>query len=870
MDRTRRVDRCLSVAALAIGTVVLQQGLGAQNCPADLEWPATTTIAAGSVSGGTSIAAAGDAVAWPVSNLTKTLITERHALATTSIAEKPVAIPALGGTVCDPAFGTSITRVTAPGLGLYLTDTFSYGGNWIMTLSTSGGPVILGFDPATGKARLDSSGNPIQITVGAAMIPLSPSGNYCPINHAIWSRKDEGVLYIVACGTRIFKYNVAAYNAAKPMAGLMTGSNARSAAAWPAKCLNSSACRQGPVFMDFSDKFQNLSLDGATGALTLLLSENDDTFSAFLTRTQGYKNSQGVLAYRPWNDSLWIATGAAGNPDTPMLTSNWQGAPVNKRILGTNLDYTGRYLALYVCGDPATNLNSCGIGKAYVMDLNTVSPSTPLQQATPALVDGVSHGAWMGAMSAGYAGAVQVLQSQYFTGVPEIKNLRLPKLSLSGWWGNYSSVSARVNGPNGDQLAGVLSTYSFETQAGIPATINACPSRNCLYANELMMFNLTGTHFLRLGHTRSAIPDYSTVGAYWDLPRPSTSRDGKWVLFSSNWGKPSVGSQANQAIYSLRVPTAWKALMDDSVTLSPSDTAVTPGEYVSWTVGHAATGQGASLLVQDSNFTAAKKSSACYIKVSTGGLLSLANDTGQFNSTLSGVIGLGGALQNSQCQIDMANSKTIASTHGNTEYQLQVAFKKPWASKKLRVIALETGGSVWKDAGTVTVDAGAAAKWVPIPGLPPVQVLSDRVINPSATGFFALGQLASKITPGSYFEFRFNKGGVNNHSISFTPTLPTWNVIYQYLTTMYLYEDSTGRAEMTATQNSGAKVLTMVTRKNSSALIRMTFLPGKVQYTVDGVLVATADIPTSITDLYVVANMMSPQSALMNPVANIQ
>jgi hypothetical protein len=67
----------------------------------------------------------------------------------------------------------------------------------------------------------------------------------------------------------------------------------------------------------------------------------------------------------------------------------------------------------------------------------------------------------------------------------------------------------------------------------------------------------------RLAHHRSNVANDDTPStiSFWYTPRPNVSRDGRWVLFTSNWEKtlgtdPSgaAGEKARQDVFLLRLP----------------------------------------------------------------------------------------------------------------------------------------------------------------------------------------------------------------------------------------------------------------------------------------------------------------------------
>jgi len=57
------------------------------------------------------------------------------------------------------------------------------------------------------------------------------------------------------------------------------------------------------------------------------------------------------------------------------------------------------------------------------------------------------------------------------------------------------------------------------------------------FANEVMQFAMDGSQRIRrLLHHRSKIDNLSNTSGYWAMPKPTISRDGRFIAFTSNWG----------------------------------------------------------------------------------------------------------------------------------------------------------------------------------------------------------------------------------------------------------------------------------------------------------------------------------------------
>jgi hypothetical protein len=59
-----------------------------------------------------------------------------------------------------------------------------------------------------------------------------------------------------------------------------------------------------------------------------------------------------------------------------------------------------------------------------------------------------------------------------------------------------------------------------------------------IYDDEILQVSLDGSERIRrLCHTRSAYDDKTETSGYWAAPKPTISRDGRFIAFTSNWEK---------------------------------------------------------------------------------------------------------------------------------------------------------------------------------------------------------------------------------------------------------------------------------------------------------------------------------------------
>jgi hypothetical protein len=847
----------VQLARLALGALLfgLPGMVLGQNCPADLEWPATAQAAPA-----TTNAAA--VVAWPQSMETQTVITDRHPKARVTLATPKSSVPALGETICDPTFGTAFTRVTPPGYSLFSIDPFSANGGWVLAVAPAGGAIsAFALDPNTGKPVM-VNGKPRQIPISFQMLPESTNGSICPLTSAAWSTKTEGVLFIVGCGTRIFKYDLALYNPAAPRAGLMAGNNARSVAKWP-NC--PPGCRQGPVFMDFTDLFSAHSNDGLLGSVTTSISEDETTFSGMFTRQDGYKNVKGIFVYRPWNNSLWYAAGLSTTPDTPfLLAAKYQNKPINKRFIGAGADRTGRYFSLAVCSDPTYDLGGCGSSTTYVMDLNATPQGATLGTATLTGVDQISHGTASYGLRIGANPYTQALAVQYFSGTPEKKVLNLPYLGISdgGWWGNYTSAS-RAAGPMGAPLAALLSTFSYNAIASNPTDLSACPTQACLYANEMILFNVSGTRFIRIGHNRSYVPDFNN-DTYWDLPQAKLSPNGKLALVVSNWGQPTTSKGAGYAVYAVRLPAAWKMLLDDRLTVNAAAPSVAPNAWTDLRVSHVPTVTGMNVLLQLASQPAAIRSTACQFQVTSAKNIQLANDSGVFSNRFSGPLGSpsAGFLENSRCKIDLVNSTVDATTHGNIIYSLRVLYKTPFAGKTIRAVAQALGTSTWTDGTRFNIAGSGALSWNGV-SLPAAESASERESLPET----AFWQYATEpLAPGSVFEFALEDPQPFQLQLTSNPPGLFASAPADSHLTVRVVSGSEGdpHPQFEVLEDSGTRRLAVSPEVTAGSMVRLDYRNnGTVVVSLNGKQVAQGYVPANGAGLFVVTNRVHPEARIV-------
>jgi hypothetical protein len=75
----------------------------------------------------------------------------------------------------------------------------------------------------------------------------------------------------------------------------------------------------------------------------------------------------------------------------------------------------------------------------------------------------------------------------------------------------------------------MLGMYDDPGVKGLPET--------GIFENEVIQIAMDGSQRIRrLFHHRSYIDNLSETSGYWAVPKPTISRDGRYIAFTSNWG----------------------------------------------------------------------------------------------------------------------------------------------------------------------------------------------------------------------------------------------------------------------------------------------------------------------------------------------
>jgi hypothetical protein len=141
-----------------------------------------------------------------------------------------------------------------------------------------------------------------------------------------------------------------------------------------------------------------------------------------------------------------------------------------------------------------------------------------------------------------------------------LSDARQTCLMSVGW-----EQALHVSGPDGNGWV-FVSTYN-------PGDPNPASSAWPAYTNEILQVKLDGTEIRRLAHHRSR-----PLNGYWYSPRASVSRDGRTLVFSSNFGLQQILGLPTEYsdVYMMTVPASGSPSPSPTPTPAPSPTP-TPG-----------------------------------------------------------------------------------------------------------------------------------------------------------------------------------------------------------------------------------------------------------------------------------------------------
>ncbi|HWT03704.1 MAG TPA: hypothetical protein VN256_25875 [Pyrinomonadaceae bacterium] len=93
-----------------------------------------------------------------------------------------------------------------------------------------------------------------------------------------------------------------------------------------------------------------------------------------------------------------------------------------------------------------------------------------------------------------------------------------------------------------------------------------------VFEDELMQVAVDGSgRFRRIAHTRTRYDSQTSTSGYWALPKPSVSRDGRYIAYTSNWEK-----SGRYDMYIARVQPAGSPDPDPNPTPTPTPAPASP------------------------------------------------------------------------------------------------------------------------------------------------------------------------------------------------------------------------------------------------------------------------------------------------------
>lgn len=412
-------------------------------------------------------------------------------------------LPPVNSVITDPTFGTQILRATdgndcvAPGCGTYYSHwpTFNLNNTKLLIRNGHDGLAILkdfdalNFSVGAGRYALPTalqSSNCTNCPPGTYMSPTWES--------AIWSNLDPNIIYTFPSwydgGLKLFTYNVQTH--------LFTLIADLSAAA------NGTSARFGQMYM----------------------SANDDVFSWLQKREGSVRNPWGFTVYkRSTNQILFNVADTynynAGHPD-------YQDGGIDE----VHVDKSGKWLHIVI---PYRQPD--GTGTRFLnLQTGQYQPLTRELHHTP------GHGDIGTEIMAGFDNYENGISNRHLSNAYSFQTIFHFRTTAneSDWTKDFHGT---LLANNEDWMT--IGTYlDYDTMAGP----NGLPNYG-LMTNEIAQIALDGSRRVRrLAHTRSVIaadeaPGQTLSGiapkpsnGYTAMPKPTISKDGKFIAFTSNWG----------------------------------------------------------------------------------------------------------------------------------------------------------------------------------------------------------------------------------------------------------------------------------------------------------------------------------------------
>ena len=393
------------------------------------------------------------------------------------------ALPRAGGKFTDPTFGTLIMRATdeqdyrALGCGTWYSQWPTFNSNntrLLIRCGVSGDMKIKAFDP-------------VSFTLGSTLrtSPTLPGGVSLTWQGATWSRTDPDLIYV----------HVDGYNASYPATGMKL-----------------------------------YTYRPSTNVFTLL-----KDFAPELARGKPDYLFEMHVAQSGKDDIFTFMQYRVGNANNPLYFIVWDR--LKDKVL-----YHLSNEATQVRGNHNYDLNSGGpdkSGRYIVFSHNKTEPNSARHEVLDLQRNAWQTIYWTGADDApshGDVGTGTTTGRGNFSGGFNLRNLRdvhgtvtilFDNKDARGIldWTNDQHTSLYAD----DESWVLLGLYDDPAETG---------TETGAFENEIMQVAMDGSQRIRrLFHHRSHVDNFSDTTGYWAIPKPTISRDGRFIAFTSNWGK---------------------------------------------------------------------------------------------------------------------------------------------------------------------------------------------------------------------------------------------------------------------------------------------------------------------------------------------
>lgn len=393
------------------------------------------------------------------------------------------ALPRAGGKFIDPTFGTLIMRATdekdsrALGCGTWYSQWPTFNSNntrLLIRCGVSGDMKIKAFDP-------------VSFTLGATLrsSPTLPGGVSLTWQGATWSRTDPDLIYV----------HVDGYNASYPATGMKLYTYRPSTNAFT-------------LLKDFAPELARGKADYLF-EMHIAQSGRDDIF-AFMQNRVG--NANNPLYFIVW-DRLRDKVLYHLSNEAAQVRGNH-----NYDLNSAGPDKSGRYIVF------SHNKTEPNLGRHEVLDLQRNSWQTIYWNGAD---DAPSHGDVGTGTTTGrgnFSGGFNLRNlSDVHRGVKVLFDNKDARGVLD--WTNDQHTSLYAD----DESWVLLGLYDDPAETG---------TETGAFENEVMQVAMDGSQRIRrLFHHRSHYDNLTETTGYWAVPKPTISRDGRFIAFTSNWGK---------------------------------------------------------------------------------------------------------------------------------------------------------------------------------------------------------------------------------------------------------------------------------------------------------------------------------------------